>query len=88
MEYIDCKCGSKDTYISFAGDKCCSPCFKALDEKIIKVADMRAGVFADEGGWAVRVDGQLKKYFSKYEDYAHTEAAAYSRKLNLAQISS
>jgi hypothetical protein len=83
-EYLECECGSKKTYISVAGDTCCSPCFKPLAEKAIEKIDMTAGVFADDGGWSVKVNGVVKKYFSKYEDYALTEARNYARELNLA----
>jgi hypothetical protein len=83
-EYLDCKCGSKKTYVSVAGDTCCSPCFKPLIEKVVEVIDTNAGIFPDDGGWAVKINGVTKKYFSKYEDYAFTEAKDYAKKLNLA----
>jgi hypothetical protein len=82
-EYLDCKCGSKKTYISVSGDICCTPCFFPLTEKLIEKIDMTARVFSDDGGWSVKVDGVVKKYFSKYEDFACTDANKYLIKLNL-----
>lgn len=82
--YLSCACGSKETYVSFSGDICCNPCFSALLEKVDEVIDMNARVYADSGGWAVKINGVLKKYFSKYEDFSLTESRAYARKLNSA----
>ena len=81
-KYEDCKCGSGKTYISVAGDVCCYPCFKPLKEKVAPIADMTAIVVTDDGGWSVKVNGVVKKYFSKYEDYASTEARSYAKQLN------
>lgn len=81
-EYEDCKCGSKETYISYAGDTCCYPCFKTLKKIVIPVIDLTARVFPDDEGWSVKVNGKLKKYFTKYEDYALTDARKYAVKLN------
>lgn len=83
-EYEPCGCGSVETYISFSGDTCCSPCFKALKEKIVIPDDPTAHVIPDDNGWAVKVRDKTMRYFSKYEDYAYTEASAFARKLNLA----
>ena len=84
MSYKECKCGGVKTYISVSGELCCMSCFKALDKKEIEPKiDMTAGVYADDGGWAVEVKGVVKKYFSKYEDFASTDAKDYARKLNL-----
>jgi len=81
-EYMDCKCGSKKTYISVAGDLCCNPCFKPLIIKEPEKTDMTARIVSDDGGWAVKVNGITKKYFSIYEDYGLTEARAYAQQLN------
>jgi hypothetical protein len=81
-EYASCKCGEKKTYVSVAGDICCSSCFVSLPEKTIDTIDTRAGVFPDDNGWSVRVNGETKKYFTKYEDYSYTDAVKYANKLN------
>jgi hypothetical protein len=81
-QYLDCECGSKKTYVSFGGWVCCSLCFKSLKERIIEKVDMTARVIPDSEGWSVKVNNVVKKYFSKYEDYASTEAEAYARRLN------
>ena len=83
-EYEPCECGSTETYISFSQETCCSPCFKALKEKVIIPDDPTAYVIPDDNGWAVKVRGEVMRYFSKYEDYACTEAKAFARSLNLA----
>ena len=80
--YEDCKCGSKETYISFAGDVCCYPCFKPLAKAVETKEDTTARIVPDPDGWSVKINGELKKYFSKYECYAYTEAREYARQLN------
>lgn len=82
-QYEKCKCGSKETYISFAGDVCCSSCFKSLKIKVVKVEDNTAIVVKDDGGWSVKVNGITVKYFTKYEDYALTDAYKFAVKLNI-----
>ena len=81
-EYLDCECGSKETYISFSKSLCCATCFRALHEKKVEVINKHACVFAADGGWAVKINGVVQKYFSKYEDYAFHEADCHARKLN------
>jgi hypothetical protein len=86
--YLDCKCGSKDTYISVAKDVCCSNCFIALEKELIERKDVEIDLIADDGGWAVKVNSKVDKYFSKYEDYALTEARNYLDKLKSASSNS
>lgn len=81
-EYLDCKCGGKHTYRSVAGDICCSACFSALKKKDHIIRDMKARICSDDDGWSVKVGDVEKKHFSKYEDYALTEAKDYVKKLN------
>jgi hypothetical protein len=80
--FEDCGCGSKETYTSFAGDVCCYPCFIPLVRVVVKAVDTTAKVSKDPGGWSVKVGGKLKRYFSKYEDYAYTDAVRYARGIN------
>ena len=47
--YLDCKCGSKDTYISVAKDVCCSNCFIALEKELIERKDVEIDLIADDG---------------------------------------
>ena len=81
-DYEQCDCGSGETYVSFAGNTCCYPCFRPLNKHIVVVEDVEARVIKDDEGWAVKINGITKKYFSKYEDYACTDARSYANKLN------
>ena len=82
-KYMPCKCGSKEFYVSYAGDTCCHPCFKPLIRvSEPKKIDMTAYVEEKEDGWSVTVNGKLIEFFSKYEDFASTEARKLALKLN------
>jgi hypothetical protein len=53
-----------------------------MNDQNTQVKNTWASTVADPNGWSVKVDGVTMKYFSKYEDYALTEARDYARKLN------
>ena len=82
MEYLPCECGSTKTYVSVAKNVCCSPCFKPLEEKIIIAPDPKASVCSNGEGWAVKVMDKTIEFFSKYEDFAFTDAEKFCRKYN------
>lgn len=86
--YLDCKCGSKETYISVSREVCCSNCFIALEKESIEFKGVEINLVTDDGGWAAEVNGKVDKYFSKYEDYALTEAKDYLDKLKSANSNS
>ena len=85
IDYMPCKCGSSETYIAASSkDICCRSCFTRLTPApaLVNPSNSSAIVVAFDGGWIVTVNGETKGEFSKYEDYACTEARKLAHKLN------
>lgn len=72
---------SEETYMSYSTDVCCASCFKVLELIPPEKLEL-AQLHTIDGDCVVKRGGKTIKVFSKYEDYAFTDAEKYKNQLN------